>query len=136
MKIKDIDKIKELDIEYKNLSDKMGSINNEMRKLVNDTDLSNRCFLVTKTNNYEVLIKLLNRIEHKPIEDCEDIDLANLEYVAIKVSKYTNSRGVIDYSISNDIEYIYPDKIINEITEEEFISYFTNVSQEISNLLG
>lgn len=136
MKIKDIDKIKELDIEYKNLSDKMGSINNEMRKLVNDTDLSNRCFLVTKTNNYEVLIKLLNRIEHKPIEDCEDIDLANLEYVAIKVSKYTNSRGVIDYSISNDIEYIYPDKIINEITEEEFVSYFTNVSQEISNLLG
>ena len=131
-----IDKIKELDIEYKAMSDKMGSINNEMRKLVNDTDLSNKCFLVTKTNNYEVLIKLLNRVEHKPIEDCEDIDLANLEYVAIKVSKYTNSRGVIDYSISNDIEYIYPDKIINEITEEEFISYFTNVSQEISNLLG
>lgn len=131
-----IDKIKVLDIEYKAMSDKMGSINNEMRKLVNDTDLSNKCFLVTKTDNYEVVIKLLNRVEHKPIEDCEDIDLANLEYVAVKVTKYISSKGVIDYSISTDIEYIYPDKIINEITEEEFISYFTNVSQEISNLLG
>lgn len=132
----DIDKIKELDIEYKTMSDKMRDINNEMRKLVNDTDLSNKCFLVTKIDNYEVLIKLLNRVEHKPIEDCEDIDLPNLEYTAVKVSKYTSSSGVINYSISNDIEYIYPDKILNEITEEEFISYFTNVTQEISNLLG
>lgn len=131
-----IDKIKKSDIEYKAISDKMGSINNEMRKLVNDTDLSNKCFLVTKTDNYEVLIKLLNRVEHKPIEDCEDIDLPNLEYVAVKVCKYISSKGVIDYIISTDIEYIYPDKILNEITEEEFISYFTNVTQEISNLLG
>lgn len=131
-----IDKIKKLDIEYKTMSDKMRDINNEMRKLVNDIDLSNRCFLVTKTNNYEIVIKLLNRVEHKPIEDCEDVDLPNLEYVAVKVTKYISSKGVIDYSISTDIEYIYPDKILNEITEEEFISYFTNVTQEISNLLG
>ena len=113
----------------------MNNINNEMRKLINDIDLSGKCFFVTKTNNYEVLIKLLNRIEHKPIEDCEDIDLPNLEYTAIKVSKYTSSKGIVDYSISNDVEYIYPDKILNEITEEEFVSYFTNVNQEISNLL-
>ena len=130
-----IEKIKELDIEYKVASDKMNNINNEMRKLINDIDLSGKCFFVTKTNNYEVLIKLLNRIEHKPIEDCEDIDLPNLEYTAIKVSKYTSSKGIVDYSISNDVEYIYPDKILNEITEEEFVSYFTNVNQEISNLL-
>ena len=130
-----IERIKELDIEYKVASDKMNNINNEMRKLINDIDLSGKCFFVTKTNNYEVLIKLLNRIEHKPIEDCEDIDLPNLEYTAIKVSKYTSSKGIVDYSISNDVEYIYPDKILNEITEEEFVSYFTNVNQEISNLL-
>jgi hypothetical protein len=130
-----IARIKELDIEYKVASDKMNNINNEMRKLINDIDLSGKCFFVTKTNNYEVLIKLLNRIEHKPIEDCEDIDLPNLEYTAIKISKYTSSKGIIDYSISNDVEYIYPDKIINEITEEEFVSYFTNVNKEISNLL-
>lgn len=131
-----IERIKELDIEYKGLSDKMGNINNEMRKIINNTDLSGKCFFVTKTKNYEILIKLLDRVEFKPIDDCNNVDLPNLEYTTIKITKYTNSKGIIEYSISNGIEYIYPDKILNEITEEEFVSYFTNASQEISNLLG
>ena len=131
-----IEKIKELNVEYKDLSDKMGNINNEMRKIINNTDLSGKCFFVTKTKNYEILIKLLDRVEFKPIDDCNNVDLPNLEYTTIKTTKYTNSKGIIEYNISNGIEYIYPDKILNEITEEEFVSYFTNVSQEISNLLG
>lgn len=131
-----IEKIKELNVEYKDLSDKMGNINNEMRKIINNTDLSGKCFFVTKTKNYEILIKLLDRVEFKPIDDCNNVDLPNLEYTTIKTTKYTNSKGIIEYNISNGIEYIYPDKILNEITEEEFVSYFTNASQEISNLLG
>ena len=64
-----IEKIKELDIEYKEVSDKLNDLTNEMRGVVNSTDLSNRCFSVYKTNNYEVLIKLTNRATHKLVEE-------------------------------------------------------------------
>ena len=51
-----------------------------------------------------------------------------------EVDKYPESAfnlvGTIDEAIEKG------DKILNEITEEEFVSYFTNASQEISNLLG
>lgn len=130
-----IEKIKELEIEYKAVSDKLDSLTNEMRGIVNSMDLSNRCFSVYKTDNYEVLIKLTNRVKHESVEEGTTIDFPNLEYSAIKVSKYINENGTFEYKISNEVEYIYPDKIINEITEEEFVSYFTNAIQEISNIL-
>ena len=130
-----IEKIKELEIEYKDTSDKLNAITNKMRSIVNSMDLSNRCFSVYKTDNYEVLIKLTNRVKHESVEEGTTIDFPNLEYSAIKVSKYINENGTFEYKISNEVEYIYPDKIINEITEEEFVSYFTNAIQEISNIL-
>ena len=75
-----------------------------------------------------LLIKLTNRATHKSVEEGTTIDFPNLEYNAIKVSKYTNENGTFEYKISNEVEYICPDKIVNEITEEEFISYFTNAA--------
>ena len=130
-----IEKIKKLEIEYKEVSDKLNDLTNEMRGIVNSIDLSNRCFSVYKTDNYEVLIKLTSRAKHKSVEEGTPIELPSLEYNAIKISKYTNENGTFEYKISNEIEYISSDKIINEITEEEFISYFTNAVQEISNIL-
>ena len=130
-----IERIKKLEIEYKEVSDKLNDLTNEMRGIVNSIDLSNRCFSVYKTDNYEVLIKLTNRATHKSVEEGTTIDFPNLEYNAIKVSKYTNENGTFEYRISNEVEYICPDKIVNEITEEEFISYFTNAVQEISNII-
>ena len=99
-----IEKIKELDIEYKEVSDKLNDLTNEMRVVVNSTDLSNRCFSVYKTDNYEVLIKLTSRAKHKSVEEGTTIDFPNLEYNAIKISKYTNKNGTFEYKISNEIE--------------------------------
>lgn len=130
-----IERIKELEIEYKDTSDKLNDLTNEMRGIVNAIDLSNRCFSVYKTDNYEVLIKLTSRAKHESVEEGTTVDFPNLEYNSIKVSKYTNENGTFEYKISNEVEYIYPDKIVNAITEEEFISYFTNAIKEISNIL-
>ena len=130
-----IEKIKKLEIEYKEVSDKLKDLTNEMRGIINSIDLSNRYFSIYKTDDYEVLIKLISRATYKSVEEGTPIDFSNLEYNAIKISKYTNENGTFEYKISNEIEYICSDKIINEITEEEFVSYFTNATQEISNIL-
>lgn len=133
--MEEFDKLKELDIECKSLSERMTEIHNETRNIINGIDLNNRCFIIGKGNNYEVWVKYLNRVPCVLQEEEKESRYTGLEYNVIKITKYSNSDGTNEYSISNTTDYICADKLLNEVTEEEFNKYFTNACTEISNLL-
>ena len=133
--MEEFDKLKELDKECKKISERMTKIYDETRDIINNLDLTNRCFIISKSNNYEVLVKYLNKVPTSLQEDREPYKYTGLEYNVIKITKYGNSDGTVEYNISNTTDYVCSDKLLNEITEEEFNKYFTNACTEISNLL-
>ena len=133
--MEEFDKLKELDIECKNLSTRMTEIYDETRSIIDKLDLTNRCFIVSKSGNYEVWIKYLSKVPCTLQEEEKESRYTGLEYNVIKITKYSNSDGTNEYSIGNTTDYICADKLLNEVTEEEFNKYFTNTCTEISNLL-
>ena len=133
--MEEFDKLRALGIECKNLSERMTEIYDETRDIINSLDLTNRCFIINKSGNYEVLVKYLSKVPFTPQEDRETYKYSNLEYNIIKITKYSNSDGTIEYGISNTTDYVCSDKLINEITEEEFTKIFTDVTEKISNFL-
>jgi len=133
--MEEFDKLKELDKECKKISERMTEIYDETRDIINSLNLTNRCFIINKSGNYEVLVKYLSKVPFTPQKDRETYKYSNLEYNIIKITKYSNSDGTIEYGISNTTDYVCSDKLLNEITEEEFNKYFTNACTEISNLL-
>jgi len=133
--MEEFDKLKELDKECKKISERMTEIYDETRDIINSLNLTNRCFIINKSGNYEVLVKYLSKVPFTPQEDRETYKYSNLEYNIIKITKYSNSDGTIEYGISNTTDYVCSDKLLNEITEEEFNKYFTNACTKISNLL-
>ena len=133
--MEEFDKLKELDKECKKISERMTEIYDETRDMINSLNLTNRCFIINKSGNYEVLVKYLSKVPFTPQEDRETYKYSNLEYNIIKITKYSNSDGTIEYGISNTTDYVCSDKLLNEITEEEFNKYFTNACTKISNLL-